>query len=126
LKRLLSLAVVHLLVQRFSKGKEPLDGDQISRELEIPIRLVRQILFELMEAKIISPVQRESEKDPAYQPAMSPDSLTIKNVLDALDQRGTDDIPFAKTEAVETLSDSLKKLGETLENSPENRKLVSI
>jgi membrane protein len=126
LKRLLSLAVVHLLVQRFSKRKGPLDGDQISHELEIPIRLLRQILFELMEAKIISPIQRESEKDPAYQPAVNPDSLTIRNVIDALDQRGTDDIPFAKTEAVETLSDCVKKLGEALESSPENRKLVSI
>jgi membrane protein len=126
MKRLVSLAVVHLLVQRFSKRKEPLDGDQISRELEIPIRLARQILFELTEASIISPVQRESEKNPAYQPAVSPDSLTIKNVIDALDQKGTDDIPFAKTEAVETLSDCLKKLGEALENSPENRKLVAI
>jgi membrane protein len=107
-------------------GKEALDGDQIAHRLEIPIRLVRQILFELMEAKIISPVQRESEKDPAYQPAVSPDSLTIKKVIDALDERGTDDIPVARTEVVETLSDCLKKLGDALENLPENRKLVSI
>ncbi|OPX40548.1 MAG: ribonuclease BN [Desulfobacteraceae bacterium 4484_190.3] len=126
LKRLVSLAVVHMLVQRFTRGQEPLDGDQISRELEIPIRLVRQILFELMEANIISPVQRESEKDSAYQPAVSPDSLTIKEIIDALDQRGTDDIPFAKTEAVENISECLIKLGKLVENAPENRRLIDI
>jgi membrane protein len=125
-KRLVSLAIIHLLVHNFSQGKEALDEDQISHQLETPIRLVRQILFELMEARLITPVQRESEKNPAYQPAMNPNSLTIKNVIDALDQRGTDDIPVAKTEAVETLSDCLKKLGDELEKSPWNRELVSI
>ena len=126
LKSLLSLSVAHLLVHRFSAGKEPLDGDQISRELGIPIRLVRQILFELMEANIINPVQRESARDPAYQPAVNPDSLTIQNVIAALDHRGTDDIPFARTEAFERLSDSVKKLGEQMEKASENKRLIAI
>ena len=113
-------------VDHVIQGKEALDEDQISHQLETPIRLVRQILFELMEARIITPVQRESEKNPAYQPATNPNSLTIKNVIDALDQRGTDDIPVAKTEEVQTLSECLKKLGDELEKSPWNRALVNI
>lgn len=125
-KRLVSLAVVHLLVKGFAQGREPLDEEQLSHKLEIPIRLGRQILYELVDAKIINPVQRQGEWDLAYQPAIRPDSLTIKAVMDALDRRGTDNIPIARTEVLETISGCLKEFGEAVEKSPGNMSLVDI
>ena len=72
-KRLLSLMVAHLVVKRFCDAEPPLDAPGISRTLEIPIRLVRQILNDLAGANILSEIRKPAEdKEVLYQPARMP------------------------------------------------------
>ena len=52
-KRLLSLRIVHLLVKHFSDGEGTWNATQIAQKLEIPLRLVNQILYELVAAGIV-------------------------------------------------------------------------
>jgi hypothetical protein len=52
--------------------------------------------------------------------------MTIQYVLEALDQKGTDDIPVAKTEDYRALSDALKNFSDTMEKSPANKLLKDI
>jgi membrane protein len=125
-KRLLSLRVVHLLVKDFSIGRRWCEEAEISQKLEIPIRLVRQILYELVEAGIISPVKTDDERTSAYQPALNPEKTTIKVVIDALEQHGTDSLPVAQTEDLEKISESLKTFDEMIDKSLANLRLVDI
>lgn len=55
---LLSLLIAKLIVKRFCAGESAWDASEISRALEIPIRLVRQILQELVEANILSEIRK--------------------------------------------------------------------
>lgn len=125
-KRLLSLKIVHMLVHHFVKGDPPLDEERITHQLELPIRLVRLILFELTNAGIISQVKTEDDRMVAYLPALDTDCLTIKYVLDALDQHGTDTIPLHKSQEIEQLTLSLKAFNEATERSPANKRLKDI
>jgi membrane protein len=125
-KRLLSLRIVHLLVQDFVKGAPPLSALQISHQLEIPIRLVLQILFDLTASRILSEASIQGGRDTGYQPGRDPDTLTVKSVIDALEHTGTDDIPVAGSRELETLSKSLQAFSEILDTSPANRLLKSI
>ena len=125
-KRLLSLRVVHLLVKDFSKGRRWCEEVEISQKLEIPIRLVRQILYELVEAGIISPVKNDDEKTSAYQPALNPEKITIKVVIDALDRHGSDNVPVAQSDELEKISESLKTFDEEIKKSPANLRLLDI
>ncbi|MCJ7593546.1 MAG: YihY/virulence factor BrkB family protein [Desulfobacterales bacterium] len=125
-KRLLVLRIAHLLVHRFTEGEKPCDARRISHQLEIPIRLVNQILFELVAAGIASEVRVEQDKAIAYEPALDPDRMTIKYVIDAMEQRGSDNIPVAPTEELQALSESLKAFNELVENSGANRLLKEI
>jgi membrane protein len=125
-KRLLSLRVVHLLVKHFSNGRKWCEEAEISQKLEIPIRLTRQILYELVEAGIISPVKTDDEKINAYQPALNPEKTTIKVVIDALEQHGTEDLPVAQTEELEKISESLKVIDEEIKRSSANLPLLDI
>jgi hypothetical protein len=52
--------------------------------------------------------------------------MTIQYVLEALDQKGTDDIPVAKTEDHQALSDALKNFSDAMESSPANKLLKDI
>jgi membrane protein len=125
-KRLLSLRIAQLLVKDFSNGERYCDETEISHKLEIPIRLVRQILFELVESGIISQVRLNDDQVSAYQPALSPEGITIKYVVDALEKYGSDNIPVGKSEELGSISESLKKFDELIEKSPANLPLKDI
>jgi len=125
-KRLLSLMVAHLLTRRFANGENPLTAHDISGTLEIPIRLLRQILFELVHSGIVSEIRATDRNDTAYQPAFSIDGLTVGRVLDALDHRGIGSVPVAETKASASLSAALETFRETIDQSPANRLLRDI
>ncbi len=125
-KKLLSLQTAHLLIRNFSNGHKPLTAMQISHSLEIPIRLLSQILYELVESGIAFGIKTEEYKEVAYQPARTINVLTIKYIINALEQRGTDKIPVAQTKELKTLSEALQTFDDTIEKSPANSLLKDI
>ena len=125
-KQLLSLQIAHLLVKTFANGELPLTASQISHSLEIPIRLVRQILYELAQSGTLAEVKTEDEQIFAYQPACDIHGFTVKFIIDALEQHGTSNLPVAQTKELHILSDTLKTFKDAMEHSPENRLLIDI
>jgi membrane protein len=125
-KKLLSLQTAHLLIKNFSNGHKPLTATQISHTLEIPIRLIHQILYELAECGVAAETRTKEYKEFAYQPARTIDVLTIKYVIDALEQRGADNIPVAQTKELKTLSETLQTFNDTIEKSSANRLLKDL
>ena len=126
LKKLLALQVTHFLVKNFSKGKTPFTASSIAYALEIPIRLVRQILFELAEGSVVSEVKTQEYKETAFQPARDGETLTIKYVIDAMEHRGANDIPAAQTQEFKALSESLQTFDEIIVKSSANKLLKDI
>ncbi|MEE8383315.1 MAG: YhjD/YihY/BrkB family envelope integrity protein, partial [Thermodesulfobacteriota bacterium] len=126
IKRLMSLRIAHLLVHNFSEGSTPLTATSIAQRLEIPMRLVRQILFELVESGIASELKTQVYKETAYQPARDGETLSIKYVIDALEQRGVKNIPVAQTQELEVLSESLHTFDNIIAKSPANKLLKDI
>ncbi len=125
-KRIVTLEIVHLLVKNFSNGERPVDAAGISHSLEIPIRLVRDIVYELTEAGIVSEVNVSEGDTTAYQPGRSTETLTIKAVVDCLERHGTDDIPVARTKEFERISECLSAFGKAAEGLPENTLIKDI
>jgi len=119
-KTLLSLFITQQLVHRFCCGEKPGDASQLSHELDIPVRLVRQILYELSESGVLSEARKSEDKELAYQPAIDVDKITVKFVIDRLEQRGSTNVPVIKSTGLDKLSDSLRRFGEVIEKSPAN------
>jgi membrane protein len=125
-KKLLALQIAHLLTKRFENGDKPLTDSQISARLEMPIRLVHNILYDLVEGGLVSETTTKNDKELAYQPACDINKLSIQYVLAALEQSGTDTLPVAKTEGHRALSEALKNFSDTMESSPANKLLKDI
>jgi membrane protein len=125
-KKLLSLQVSRLIISTFLKADPPLSAISISKTLQIPIRLVEQILEELVEAGILSDTDVKKNKEMSYQPARDINAITINTVIEALEQKGVNNIPVAQTAELRHLSEALKKLNEEIEKSPANRLLKDI
>ncbi|MFH2137547.1 MAG: YhjD/YihY/BrkB family envelope integrity protein [Candidatus Omnitrophota bacterium] len=125
-KKKLTLQIMQVLVRNFSKAEKPQTAAEISHELEIPIRLVRQLLYDLVEANLVSEIKEEADKGTAYQPAHTTKGLKIKDVIDALEHRGTEAIPVARSKALEKIEASLKTLSQAVEKSSANIELEEI
>jgi len=91
-KKVITLMILHLLIKNFIKGEKPLISEEISKKLEIPIRIVRDALFILVETNILSEVTTRFDKQHAYQPARDINQISVSFVLNALDHYGTNRI----------------------------------
>ena len=125
-KRLVSLGVTHLLVKNFSAGGSPMTSEKISHVLEAPIRLINEILYELVKSGILSEVKQKNNKTVAYQPAKLPEKFTLKYVIDSLEKRGSHDLPILKTKEMSKIAECLSEFEQTIESSPANLLLKDI
>jgi len=125
-KRLLSLSVAHLVIKKFVQGGGPVSMKDLSDRSEIPPRLLRQILADLVSAGIVVETLTKESKSLSYQPALDPDKLTVKFVIDALELKGVDNIPVLHSAKLTALNDSLKALDSAIEKSSANRLLKEL
>ena len=88
-RRLLLLRVFHLVARRFMKGEEPADATGISSSLRIPLRLVRHLLRDLIGAGLVAEVSggETADSSSVFQPARSPEEMTIRGVIEACEGR---------------------------------------
>ncbi len=119
-KRLLALRIVHLCVKNFSTAKTPWTAAQIAHHLEIPMRLVRQILFELTESRVLVEVKFFDLNEVSYQPAKDIEHLTIQDVMDTMDNHGVHDIPVENSEELRKISQALQAFAERNKKSDAN------
>ncbi len=125
-KRMIALMITYLCVKNFRNAERPLTADDVSRELEAPIRLIRSILAELTEARILSEVCSDLREDIAYQPACDIDGLTVAGVINRLDQHGVTTVPVAESTDFNKLRETVQRFREMIEQSPENLKLQDV
>jgi membrane protein len=125
-KKVLTLQTAQLLIKNFAGGGEPLIDTEISYQLKMPIRLVHSLLYDLVESRVIAETRIKEEQKFGYQPARDINTLTIKFVLDAIEQNGTNTLPVARTEEFKALSAAMEKFRDEMEASPANKLLKDI
>lgn len=125
-KKLLALRIAQLCVNRFAAGLPPLSAETIAAELEMPIRLTRDLIFRLTESGILTIAQGESERDRRYQPARDVGDMTVQFVIEQMEKAGTSEIPVAGTSELDHLRGSLLAFDLAVKKLPENTLLKYI
>ena len=103
-RRLISLIVIHKIVRNFTEDKRPYRSKDISQELEIPIRLTREIIFNLVNCGLISELTTGRDKETAYAPAFDISDMSLNKVINSLEEYGSDEIPVKKGKVFDTLT----------------------
>jgi membrane protein len=125
-KRLLMLRIFHLLTKKFALGEKALSAPQISRALEIPVRLVRQILHELSDVGLVVETVMGAKGEIAFQPGRTIENITVKFALDKFEKHGITKIPDDPSEEAKKISKYLDDISDTIEKSPANVRLKEI
>ncbi|NVO11608.1 MAG: YihY/virulence factor BrkB family protein [Bacteroidales bacterium] len=87
-KRNLSLLILNLIVKRFVNGEEALTALELSQNLKVPVRLMKTLLNNLIQCKILVETISSKTKNTTYQPAQHIDNFTVAYVINALDNLG--------------------------------------
>jgi membrane protein len=126
-RRLAALTIIQRLIENFCQGKPASTAEQLSHQMEMPIRLVRELLFELVESGIASQARdKKGDRIICYQPGQDVDRLTVKFVIDALEKNGSSEIPIPKTDQMHKLEQCLNEMQQQAETSKGNILLKSI
>ncbi|VAV83418.1 Ribonuclease BN [hydrothermal vent metagenome] len=125
-KKLLSLRITHLLVKNFQDGKASLTAEHISHTLGTPVRLVRLLLFELVESGVLYDSRIDDSRELYYHVARDINQLSISYVASAMESRGVDTIPVEDTEGLREIRDAFAAFGKEVEESPANKLLKDI
>ncbi len=80
----------------------------------------------MVKSNIISTAEIEGNTERGYQPATDVNTLTISYIIDALEKRGINSMPFANAPEFEALSSSLEAFERTIDDLPDNKLLKDI
>ncbi len=119
-KRIISLLILQRIILNFKNGDLPISSLELSKELKVPIRLIKSILSDLIKVNIISEVVLPKPKLAAYQPAVNIDFLTVKYVTDKLDKQGHNSIIDTSLEKTCRLLEIHDSFSKALDKLPDN------
>lgn len=88
-KLMLSLLLASRICKRFEEGERPYTALELKLQTGIPIRMVHDLLNELVELNVISEVNTGDKGDDTYyQPAISLDKLSVRMIVDRIEAKG--------------------------------------
>lgn len=123
-KELTLLILLHCL-KAFYNGSKALTSFKISRELKVPLRTIEELLEVLVKKNLLTVVKNG---ELSYLPSIDPDKVTIKDVLEAIDDKRNAEIPVESSEHLTRISNLLNELDNTERNAKSNitlKKLIA-
>jgi membrane protein len=125
-RRVLVLLVAQKIIRNFTEGLPPLNAADIAGGLGVPVRIVRDLIYELLTARIIIETLNHEEREVAYQPALDPAKITISYVIDALDKQGQLLAFDAETSELKRLNAIVDSFYEDIRGSSNNAALKDL
>lgn len=119
-KRVIALMIARHVVKNFNEGKPALTAMQIAKELDLPVRLARTIIFEFTETGVFNEVKINGDKEIGYQPGISDTRMTVKFIIDKLDERGVNHLPIDNTTELDMVNRLMKDMDEVLNTTKGN------
>ena len=126
-RRKVMLAVMLTVVRRFREQGGATPADAIRKRLDLPTRIVNDVLFQLVQAgQLIAVRSGDGEREVAYSPAHEISTLTLYGVLQAVEEGGQTGLDFSQTPDLARVDREVEKLKQETLRSPDNVRIVDL
>ncbi|RPI45861.1 MAG: YihY/virulence factor BrkB family protein [Bacteroidetes bacterium] len=125
-KRILTLLITYHVVKSFEEGGEPWSSDRLSHELGIPVRLVNELLYDLVNAGILTELAADNSKARAYHPSTDINRITVDFIYTRLERIGGDQLYVHESDNLNRISKIHEHLLHSIRESPSNVLLKDI
>jgi membrane protein len=126
LRKKYALYIYWALVHRFRKGRAPLPMPALAERLDLPYGIVARTIDILAGCGLVSAVVVHSQEEMGYQPAMDINTISVSDVLQALDSVGDDVVPERIGADFERIFDTVETLAKGVRQSPADRLVKDI
>jgi membrane protein len=121
--KLASILIVREVSIVFERGEKPKSVFQLSRDLQLPIRLVTDLVYNLIYAGVLAEVETNSNGDTVILPAYDINKMNIIDVLHRIEHLGSSETIFGKTKAASLIRSKLDNFEKILKGTSENKLL---
>ena len=122
-RRLLTFLLMHTIVKRFQTGEKPNTAAELSHSLGIPVRMVREIIYDLIEANLLVEATTDSVRENAYLPAIDINLISVGLLFERLELSGDDRIMAESSKQLKIFAGVQQALYDAINESPANKLL---
>lgn len=120
------LVVMQQIVRHFIRNEGAVSSEAVARDVNLPVRIVRDAIFDLEKAGLIVSTASEDEKINYYVPAKDVHALKIHEVIHKVETNGTDPLDVEQSPEYHAIDRILQYMGNSVENSPYNIRIMDI
>ena len=126
-RRKILLAVMLTVMRHFHEQGGTLPADAIRQQLDLPTRIVNDVLFQLVQAgQLIAVRSGDGERDVAYSPAHDISQLTVYGVLESVEQWGKIGVDLTRTHEFARIDREFESIKEKARRAQENVRLIDL
>lgn len=125
-KRILTVLVAHHIVKNFEEGGKAKTSDDLSHALGIPLRLLNQLIYDMVECGILAELVTGDSKDRSYQPAMDINKLDVDTLYTRLEKLGGSHLIVSESEKLDKIMKIHEHMLNAMTESPSNVLLKDI
>lgn len=119
-KRILTLLISHQIIRNFEEGGEPRNTEYLSHQLGIPLRLLNELVYELVTAGILVELAAVHPKDRSYVPAVDIHKITVDYIYSQIEKVGGDHLYVTESAELEKITRIHDHLMHSMSESPSN------
>lgn len=119
-KRILTLLICYHVIKNFEEGGDPWRSDMLSHELGIPIRLVNELIFDLVNAGILVELAADNPKDHSYQPSVDINKISVEYIYRQLEKVGENQMVVTESDELSKIMKIHEHLLHSIRESPSN------
>lgn len=128
-RRKLMVGVMLLVSRAFRDGRGAVSFSEIRDRLDVPTRIMNNILYTLVQARMLNEIRTEgTEYDLEYAPARDISTLRVYDILSAVDSHGfgRDTIDMRSNRELRRCAEVVERLKDVTRASAENVLLIDI
>lgn len=128
-RRKLMVGVMVLVSRAFRDGRGAVSFSEIRDRLDVPTRIMNNILYTLVQARMLSEIRTEgTDYDLEYAPARDISTLRVYDILSAVDSHGfgRDTIDMRSNRELRRCAEVVERLKDVTRASAENVLLIDI
>lgn len=119
-KRILTLLVAYHIIKNFEEGGEPRNTDYLSHQLGMPLRLLNELVFDLVHAGILVELAAENPKDRSYVPAVDIHRITVEFIYSQIESTGGAHMIVNESNELDKITKIHEHLLHSIRESPSN------
>jgi membrane protein len=118
-KRKLTVLVAYHIIKNFESGNPPMSASELSTKIHVPLRFVRDICKDLVEARIFSRMTEEGKN--YYQPALDINRIDLYLLFERLDELGYNELKSNVDAKYLEIEGLYLELNRTIKNASGNK-----